>query len=208
MQTLGASARLAINSGYPVRFVKTFTQPVKVRVLVMDLTHVRFVEAAGDDEASVQDFPMVGQFDECFNLAPEQDISFLLDDDGSAPTKEAGSIVFSSVADVDDTVTISDGVNTVVFTFKAAGDGATGAAVQVAHGASAAASATNLFNAINNNALLQVTATNGTPGTVDVVNDLYVDGEITKSDGDNDYAVTDFSGGAVAESFVWVTEVR
>ena len=112
-----------------------------------------------------------------------------------AGVEETGSILFNAVADVADTVTISDGVGTTVFTFQVAGNGATGAAVNVAHGADANASATNLFNAINANLNIAITATNGTPGTVDLSNDLFVGGSIAKSDVDNDYTVTNFTGG-------------
>lgn len=108
--------------------------------------------------------------------------------------KEAGSVVFAAVADAGDTVTIFDGVATTVFTFAASGNGATGAAVNVAVGASATDSATNLRNAINANLNINVTA-GGATTTVSVVNDNLVGGSITKSDADNDYTVTNFSGG-------------
>lgn len=113
---------------------------------------------------------------------------------GKFGIKEAGSIVFAAVADEDDTVTVSDGVNSTVFTFKAAGDSATGAAVEVAVGANATASATNLRAAIAANLNINVTA-GGTGTTVAVTNDNYTGGSITKDDADDDYAVTDFSGG-------------
>lgn len=110
-------------------------------------------------------------------------------------TKETGSIVFSAVADVGDTVTIFDGRNTTVFTFAATGNGATGAAVNVATGASATDSGNNLRTAINNNTNINVTA-GGATTTVSVTNDNYIRGSITKSDADNDYTVTQFTGGS------------
>lgn len=113
---------------------------------------------------------------------------------GRFGTKEAGSVVFASVANAGDTVTISDGTNTTVFTFQAAGNGATGAAVDVAVGASATDSATNLRAAIAANLNVNVTA-GGATTTVSVTNDNYTGGSITKSDADNDYAVTQFAGG-------------
>lgn len=110
-------------------------------------------------------------------------------------TKETGSIVFSAVADIGDTVTIFDGRNTTVFTFAATGNGLTGSAVNVATGSTATDSANNLRTAINNNAYINVTG-GGSTTTVSVTNDNYIGGSITKSDADNDYAVTDFTGGS------------
>jgi hypothetical protein len=114
-----------------------------------------------------------------------------------AAVYESGSIVFSSVADNGDTVTIDDGVAAAptVFTFAASGDAAVGAAVDVATGASAEDSATNLRAAIAANTNINVTA-GGATTTVSVTNAATpYGGAITKSDGDDDYAVTDFTGG-------------
>jgi hypothetical protein len=113
-------------------------------------------------------------------------------------TMESGQIVFSAVADNGDTVTIYDGQNTTVFTFAATGNGATGAAVDVATGASATDSGNNLRTAINNNTNINVTA-GGATTTVSIDNEVPFAGSITKSDADNDYAVTNFSGLAVFE---------
>lgn len=120
---------------------------------------------------------------------------------GVSPTSltlETGQIVFSAVADAGDTVTIYDGQNTTVFTFAATGNGATGAAVDVAHGASATDSGNNLRTAINNNTNIDVTAAGATT-TVSLTNNVPFAGSITKSDADNDYAVTNFSGLDVVE---------
>ena len=114
---------------------------------------------------------------------------------GKFGTKESGSIVFAAVADITtDSVTIFDGINTTVFNFVTTGDGATGATVTVSIGASATDSATNLRAAINANLNINVTA-GGATTTVSVVNDNYTGGSITKVDADNDYVVTNFSGG-------------
>lgn len=113
-------------------------------------------------------------------------------------TMEAGSIAFTNVADNGDTVTIYDGQNTTVFTFAATGNGATGAAVNVATGATATDSATNLRAAINANTNINCTGS-GAGTTVNIDNEVPFAGSITKSDADNDYTVTNFSGLAVFE---------
>jgi hypothetical protein len=116
----------------------------------------------------------------------------------TALTLETGPIVFSQVADVNDTVTIYDGQNTTVFTFVASGNGAVGAAVDVTRGASATDSGNNLRTAINNNTNINVTAAGATT-TVSLTNNVPFAGSITKSDADNDYVVTNFSGLSVFE---------
>jgi hypothetical protein len=109
--------------------------------------------------------------------------------------REQGQIAFSSVAENGDTVTVDDGTGTAVFTFAAAGNGLVGAAVNVATGATATDSAQNLRAAMNANTTINVSVTGGA-GTITIVNEAnYFGGAITKSDADNDYTVTDFTGG-------------
>lgn len=112
---------------------------------------------------------------------------------GVAGTKEAGSFEFATTAEVGDQVTVNDGISGVItFTFAAVASGLT----TVAHGASAADSATNLAAAINAHPSLNVTAT-PTTDTVDIVNDNYTGGELTEVvDGGTDITTTDFTGGA------------
>ena len=109
---------------------------------------------------------------------------------GLAGVKETGSIAFAAVADLTgDTVTVNDGVAaSVVFTF---GDGTGGT---VNRGATATDSAQNLKTAILA-AALNVDVT-GAGATITIINNNYTGGSISKVDADNDYAVTDFSGGA------------
>jgi hypothetical protein len=111
-----------------------------------------------------------------------------------AGVAETGQIAFAAVADNGDTVTISDGVNTTVFTFAASGNGATGAAVNVATGATATDSAQNLEAAILANTNLVGVSASGAAATLTITHN-YTGGSITKSDADNDYTVTNFSGG-------------
>lgn len=128
---------------------------------------------------------------------------------GTSPTlatMETGQIVFSAVADIGDTVTIYDGQKTTVFTFATSGDSGTGAAVQVARGASATDSGNNLRTAINANTNINVTA-GGATTTVSLTNKVPFAGSITKSDADNDYAVTDFSGLDVFEMDIQINAV-
>lgn len=114
----------------------------------------------------------------------------------SDPVSETGSVVFSSVADTNDTVTVNDGTASSVFTFAVAGDAGVGAAVNVAKGVTATDSATNLRAAINANTHIAVEA-GGATTTVSLTNlRNWFGGAITKSDGDNDYAVTNFTGGS------------
>lgn len=112
-----------------------------------------------------------------------------------AGTKEAGSFAFATTAEVGDQLEVDDGVNApVVFEFAAAAAGLT----TVAHGASAAASATNLAAAINAHPALNVTATPST-GTVNIVNDNYVGGSLTEIvDTGTDITTTDFTGGTAS----------
>ena len=108
-------------------------------------------------------------------------------------TPEVGTIAYSSVAEDGDTVTIDDGVNDpVVFTY---GPGTGGT---VDKGLTATNSAQNLKTAIE----AAVTAgdlyvsVSGASTTLTIINLGVLDGgSITKSDADNDYTVTDFSGG-------------
>lgn len=108
---------------------------------------------------------------------------------GKAGVKETGSIAFAAVADLTgDSVTINDGVNApVTFTF---GDGTGGT---VNRGATATDSAQNLKTAILA-AALNVDVT-GAGATITIINNNYTGGSISKVDADNDYTVTQFSGG-------------
>lgn len=108
---------------------------------------------------------------------------------GKAGVKETGQIAFAAVADLTgDTVTVNDGVAApVVFTF---GDGTGGT---VNRGATATDSAQNLKTAILA-AALNVDVT-GAGATITIINNNYTGGSISKVDADNDYTITDFSGG-------------
>lgn len=104
-----------------------------------------------------------------------------------APT---GTVAFASVADAGDIVTVGDGVNSVAYTFGGGGG-------QVAPGASATASATNLAAAINASRLsgaLDVIATSST-STVTLTNLRLFGGSIveTADVGANNVTVTNFS---------------
>jgi hypothetical protein len=120
-----------------------------------------------------------------------------------AGVAEVGSIAFSSVANAADTVTINDGSgHTTVFTFQAAGNGATGAAVDVAVGATATDSAQNLKTAINANLNIVGVVVTGAAATITITHSG-TGGSITKVDADNDYAVTNFTGGVAASLQFW-----
>jgi hypothetical protein len=109
---------------------------------------------------------------------------------GLAGVKETGQIAFAQVADAGsiDTVTVNDGVNPqVVFTFN---DGTGGS---VNRGVTATDSAQNLKTAILA-AALNVDVT-GAGATITIINNNYTGGSISKVDADNDYTVTQFSGG-------------
>lgn len=81
-------------------------------------------------------------------------------------TPDTGSVTVSTgAASNGDTVTIDDGIHTVVFTYAASSGGETGAAVTVATGASQSDSAQNLKTAIDQNRLLNV----GTSGASNVI---------------------------------------
>lgn len=154
---------------------------------------------------------VVSETDQPFHLAftrssalfADHTIGFLRMKCTASGVSETGSVVFSgAVADNGDTVTISDGVNSTVFTFAASGDAGTGAAVAVATGATPTNSATNLRAAINANLHLVGVTAGGATTTVSVTH-AGVGGAITKSDVDNDYIVTNFSGGILSSIAFW-----
>lgn len=80
----------------------------------------------------------------------------------------------------------------------AAGSGAvTGSNIAVAISTTAALTATNLYNAVNSAANLDITATNGTPGTVSLVNDAGgTVGNVALSKTATNCTVSGMSGGA------------
>lgn len=123
----------------------------------------------------------------------------------SAPVAETGSVTWSSVADNGDTITVSDGTHTVVFTFAASGNGAVGAAVNVATGGTATTSAQNFKTALNaNTTLVGMTAAGAaTAITITHAGAANTGGSITKSDGDNDFTVVNFSGGIESSIAFW-----
>lgn len=114
---------------------------------------------------------------------------------------ETGSFAFSAVAAADDSVTVNDGTSTVTFNFGVAGDGATGATVTVAFGATATDSAQNLKNAINANLLLVGVSASGAAATITVSHN-YTGGALAKVDADNEITVVAFSGGSVAAASI------
>lgn len=108
-------------------------------------------------------------------------------------TMQTGTLAFGAVMDDADTITINDGVNVaVVFTF---GDGTGGT---VAKGGTATTSAQNLKTAIEAKVtanLLKVSVSGGA-ATLTLKNlASFTLGAITKSDGDNDVVVTNWTGG-------------
>lgn len=112
----------------------------------------------------------------------------------STGVKQAGSVVFADEPTANDTVTIDDGVDTVVFTFGAGGG-------QVAVGADQTAAGNNLRIAINAS-ILNVTAA-GTGANVTITNDNYVGGSIAGSFATgSDATVTDFTTAGIAPASV------
>lgn len=105
--------------------------------------------------------------------------------------EHTGTIAFSSVADVSDTVTVNDGATSVTFTFVASG----GSGTNVNVGASATDSATNLAAAIAGSSLASTVYVYRTGATLTLVHRLSstAGSTITKSDADNDYTITDFA---------------
>lgn len=114
---------------------------------------------------------------------------------GVAGTKETGSVVFTVAnADDGDRLTVNDGETSVTFEFDN-NAAVTSGNIAVTIGANEDVTGANLEAAINAS-VLNVTAlyTAGT-NTLSITNDNYTGGSITKVDADNDYTVTNFSGG-------------
>lgn len=108
---------------------------------------------------------------------------------------ETATIIFSLPADNGDTVTLNDGVTGVTFTFGGGGG-------QVAPGVTAADSATNLEAAINGSALSSTIAVSRVSGTLTIVNLLPAGGAtLSKSDADNDYAVSAFTTDSSSQDY-------
>lgn len=109
---------------------------------------------------------------------------------------QVGTIVFSSVADSGDDVTIDNGTDTpVTFTFGGGGG-------QVAPGGSATDSATNLRAAIETSAIASSLLVEQAGTSLKIFNLLEArGGSISKTDADNDYTVTDFSSDSTSENY-------
>ncbi|MFM7009133.1 MAG: hypothetical protein ACKO0Z_07325 [Betaproteobacteria bacterium] len=109
-----------------------------------------------------------------------------------------GKIVFSSVADAGDTVTVNDGATNVTFTFVASG----GAGTNVNVGASATDSATNLATAIaaSFGSSIYVYRNGATVNLVHRLSSVAGTG-ITKSDADNDYTITNFASDSSSQNY-------
>lgn len=205
--TLGHSERVPVTTMAPSTFDNPYTDVAKVRVIADVAVHVVPVTKAGSDEATDEDCVLAPYVAAYVDLGPLDNLSLLAVASVSG-VKEEGTIEFNAVADAADELTLDDGDNApVTFTF---GDGTGGT---VNRGATATASAIALEAAIQvevdaENLNLEVSRS-GT--TVTVRNKNFVGGQITKDDADDDYTVTDFSGGSLASGEAgnaWVTRVR
>lgn len=100
---------------------------------------------------------------------------------------ETATVTFDLPADNGDTITIDDGTSApVTFTFGGGGG-------QVAPGAVAADSATNLKAAIDASALSSTVSVSRATNVLTIVNLLPAGGgSVTKSDADNDFTIVDF----------------
>lgn len=109
---------------------------------------------------------------------------------------EIGTIVFNSVADTNDTITVDNGTDSpVVFTFGGGGG-------QVAPGASATDSASAFQLALQASAIASSVLVERTGTTVRITNLLPArGGALSKSDADNDYTITDFNNDASSENY-------
>jgi hypothetical protein len=109
--------------------------------------------------------------------------------DGILTKNESGTVLFNTVADVGDSVTIFDGTTTATFTFWASAS----SGLNVFIGTTAADSATNLKNAITSNGSLALNQyLSGS--TLNLVSTNQAGGgNITKSDANNSFTVTNFS---------------
>lgn len=109
---------------------------------------------------------------------------------------QIGSIVFNSVADTNDQVSINNGTDTpVIFTFGGGGG-------QVAPGATAVDSAINLQLAIEASALASSLRVSRSGNTLTIINLLEArGGVITKTDADNDLTINTFTSDASGATY-------
>lgn len=113
--------------------------------------------------------------------------------------EHVGTIAFTAVADVGDTVTINDGATSETFTYVASG----GSGTNVNVGATATDSATNLKTAIDASSLATTIYVYRSGATLTIVHRLAstAGSAITKSDADNDYTVTDFASDTAGSDY-------
>lgn len=110
-----------------------------------------------------------------------------------------GKIAFSSVADAGDDVTVNDGATSVTFTFVASG----GAGTNVNVGSTATDSATNLAAAIAASSLGSTIYVYRSGTTISLVHRLssVAGTNITKTDADNDYTITNFASDSSSQNY-------
>ena len=109
-------------------------------------------------------------------------------------TPGVGTVVFSLQPDDADTITVDDGIKSVTFEFESGG-GVGGGNTAVTIGGNVDITGANLARAVNEADLNVLAVYDAGSNTLTVYNLNGAGGDITKTDVDNDYAVTPFADG-------------